>query len=170
MIEVDIRTGNKFFVWTKQANQDLEKKWSPVLDANIGKPLTDKFVRLGIALMLEQQKVVNDRFTAFVTKPQEFSLHSWCERVNLVLQYSLPALRRDMALNIDWETSLAMQSSIKWVESIDPHGVDFLYSIFKADFLDVRDEMQNYFNLNKSIIQIAPLFAVDDNGYLVRFN
>lgn len=170
MIEVDIRTGNKFFVWTKKAKQDIEKKWSPVLDTDIGKSLTDKFARLGIALMLEQQKVVIDRFTEFATKPQKFSLPSWYERVNLVLQYSLPVLRRDMTLNIDWEASLAMQSSIKWVESIDPHGVDFLYSIFKADFLDARDEMQNYFNLNKSIIQIAPLFAVDDNGYLMRFN
>jgi hypothetical protein len=63
-----------------------------------------------------------------------------------------------------------MQSSIKWVESIDPHGVDFLYSIIKADFLDANDEIQNYFKLDKSIIQIAPLFAIDNNGYLIRFN
>ncbi len=75
-----------------------------------------------------------------------------------------------MSLNVNWEASLSMQSSIKWVESIDPHGVDFLYSIIKADFLDANDEIQNYFKLDKSIIQIAPLFAIDNNGYLIRFN
>ena len=170
MIEVDARTGNKFFRWTKPPAQDLEKKWSPVLDADIGKSIYDMNARNGLALMLEQQKAVRDRFTAFVTKSRESSLPSWCERVNLVLQYSLPVLRRDMSLDIDWETSLAMQSSIKWVESIDPHGVDFLYSIFKADFLNNRDEIHGYFKLNKTIIQIAPLFAIDDNGHLVRFN
>ncbi len=170
MIEVDSRTGNKFFSWNKKANQDLEKKWSPVLNADIGKPLTDKFAKLGIALMLEQQKVFRDRFIEFLITPQEFSLPSWYERANLVLQYSLPLLRRDMSLNVNWEASLSMQSSIKWVESIDPHGVDFLYSIIKADFLDANDEIQNYFKLDKSIIQIAPLFAIDNNGYLIRFN
>jgi hypothetical protein len=170
MIEVDHITGNKFLAWVETPGKDFTKKWNLVVESNIGKPIPNGIAKTCIALMLEQQKYINEQFERRMNKLYPTEMPSWVNRAKFVLQYSMPILRRDVKLNVDWERSLLNNSSIKWVVSIDPHGVNFISSILKADFLDARDELSEYFNHDKSVIQIAPLFDIDDEGNLIRFN
>jgi hypothetical protein len=170
MIEVDQLTGNKFLTWVKPHGKDFTKKWNPVLESDIGKPIPSEVAKISIGLMLEQQKVVRSDFERRMQKLYPDEVPSWVRRATVVLQYSMPLLRRDLKLNVNWATSLSNDSSIKWVKTIDPNGVNFIYSILKADFLNDRGEIAEYFNHDKSVIQIAPLFDIDDVGNLIKFN
>lgn len=170
MIEVDHLTGNKFLTWVKPHGKDFTKKWTPVLESDIGKPIPSEVAKISIGLMLEQQNDVCKDFERRMNKLYPIEIPTWIGRAKLILQYSMAILRRDLKLNVNWEKSISIDSSIKWVESIDPNGVNFIYSTLKADFLNDRGEIAKYFSHTKSVIQIAPLFDIDDEGNLIKFN
>lgn len=170
MIEVDQLTGYKFLTWVKPHGKDFTKKWNPVLEYDIGKPIPSEIAKISIGLMLEQQKEVRSAFERRMNKLYPDEIPTWVGRAKFILEYAMPLLRRDLKLNVNWEKSLSNDSSIKWVESIDPNGVNFIYSILKADFLTDCGEIAAYFNHDKSVIQIAPLFDIDDDGNLIKFN
>ena len=87
MIEVDQITGNKFLTWVKPYGKDLTKKWNPVLESDIGKPIPSEVAKISIGLMLEQQKEVRSDFERRMNKLYPIEIPSWVRRAKFVLQY-----------------------------------------------------------------------------------
>ena len=160
----------------------LVKKWTPVIESDIGEPLLDDSDRKYVALLLEVQRIFNQKHIGNC----KFNIYGPLQA------YTLPLVRRYSNLltsltPYDLSDNMVVSSVMNPVVSISLNGLHKIDPIYDntADEVGLDDSILNtYYNCiegyapmrnwvtcdNKSIIQPIFAFIIDANTGLPALN